>query len=239
MAQITTSTEFKQWILTELGSPVITIELADAHLQQAIDEAVYDFTRYNYGEGSYRDFLQMELSAGVSEYSLSGQDVNSVVDMILSVGGSGNINMLFTPVNMILSPMDFVRLGNFQILDYHVAMMKLAEIQEYFTVQFVGKYNAGSQTLNVVPTPTESSSVMLEIYKKTSAINLYNNQLVKQLALARAMMIWGRILRKYTITLPGGGTLSGPEILADAKELMETVMGNLKGEGEPPGFFMA
>ena len=239
MAQITTSTEMKQWILTELGSPVITVELADEHLQQAIDEAVYDFTRYNYGEGSYKDFLQINLSAGVSEYSLSGYEVNSVVDMILSVGGNGNINQLFTPVNMILSPMDFVRLGNFQILDYHVAMMKLSEIREYFTVKFEGKYNAGSQTLNVIPTPTENSPVMLEIYKKTSSVKLYNNQLVKQLALARAMMIWGRILRKYTITLPGGGTLSGPEILSDGKELYEDVIGRVKGEGEPPGFFVA
>lgn len=239
MAQINSVAEFKTWILQELGYPVITIELADAHLQQAIDEAVYDFTRYNYGEGNYRDFLRLELSAGVSTYDLSGSNVNDVVDMILSVGGTGNINMLFTPTNMILGPMDFVKLGNFMMVDWHMAMMKLAEINEYFTIKFIGKYNTGSQQLKVIPTPTENTSVMMEIYKKETAINLYNNQLVKKLALAKAMMIWGRILRKYTITLPGGGSLSGPEVLSDGKELLEQTMELIKGESEGIGFFVA
>jgi hypothetical protein len=239
MAQLNSAADFKQWILTELGSPVITIELADAHLQQALDEAVLDFTRYNYNEGNYRDFLALNLSAGISTYDLSGAGVSDVVDMIMSVGGQGNINMLFTPSNMILGPMDFVKLSNFMIVDWHIAMMKLAEINEYFTVKYIGKYNSGSQTLKVVPTPTENSSVMMEIYKKESAINLYNNQLVKKLALAKAMMIWGRILGKYTITLPGGGTLSGPEIKADAKDLYEEAIGAIKNESEPPGFFVA
>lgn len=239
MAQLNSAADFKQWILTELGSPVITVELADAQLQQALDEAVLDFNRYNYGEGNYRDFLLLELSAGISSYDLSGTGVNDVVDMIMSVGGQGNINMLFTPANMILSPMDFVKLSNFMIVDWHIAMMKLAEINEYFTVKYVGKYNTGSQQLKVIPTPTERSRVMMEIYKKETAANLYNNQLVKRLALAKAMMIWGRILRKYTITLPGGGTLSGPEVLADGKEMYEEVMGLVKGEGEPPIFIVA
>ncbi len=238
MAQITTATEFKQWILTELGSPVITVELADAQLQQALDEAILDFTKYNYSEGNYRDFLSLQLSANVATYDLSGAGINDVVDMIMSVGGQGNINMLFTPSNMILSPMDFVKLSNFMIVDWHVAMMKLAEINEYFTVKYMGKYSTGSQQLRVVPTPTENTTVMMEIYKKETAVNLYNNQLVKKLALARAMLIWGRILRKYTITLPGGGTLSGPEILADGKEMYDLVLQQMKDESEPCGFFI-
>lgn len=239
MAQLNSAADFKQWILTELGSPIITVELADAQLQQALDEAVLDFTRYNYGEGNYKDFLALNLSAGVTTYDLSGSGVNDVVDIIMSVGGTGNINMLFTPSNMILSPMDFVKLSNFMIVDWHVAMMKLSEINEYFTIKFIGKYNTATQQLNIVPTPTENMRVMMEIYKKNTAVSLYNNQLVKKCALSKAMMIWGRILRKYTITLPGGGTLNGPEILADGKEMYEEVMPLIKGEGEPPIFIVA
>jgi len=239
MAQISTAAEFKQWILTELGYPVITVELADVHLQQAIDESVNDFIRYNYGEGSYKAFVGLTLSAGVTEYSLSGSGINGVVDIIMSIGGTGNINMLFTPSNMILSHMDFVKLSNFMLVDWHIAMMKLAEINEYFTIQFLAKYNAAQEKLIVTPTPTENTAVMMEVYKKESAVALYNNQLVKRLALSKAMMIWGRILRKYTITLPGGGTLNGPDVFAEGEKIYEEVMGLIKGEGEPPGFFVA
>ena len=239
MSQINSVQDFSQWIKEELGFPVITIELADVHLQHAIDEAIADFTRYNYNEGNYKDYMILNLSANVADYNLSGSGVNNVVDIVLSIGGSGNINTLFTPVNMILSPMDFVRLGNFQIMDYHIAMMKLAEITDYFTVQYNGKYNTGSQILRLTPTPTENMRVMMEVYKKETAINLYNNQLVKKLALAKAMIILGRILRKYTINLPGGGTLTGPEILADGKELYTEVMELMKSESEPPTFFVA
>lgn len=236
---ITSVADFKQWIKEELGFPVITIELADVHLQHAIDEAVAEFTRYNYNEGNYKDFMTLQLSAGQANYSLSGSGVTNVVDIIMSVGGSGNINALFTPVNMILSPMDFVRLGNFQIMDYHIAMMKLSEITEYFTIKYTGEYHTGSETLHLTPTPSENMQIMMEIYKKETAINLYNNQLIKKLALAKAMIILGRVLRKFQINLPGGGTIAGPEILADGKELYAEAMQSIKEESEPCGFFVA
>jgi hypothetical protein len=239
MAQITSVEEFKTFILQELGHPVITVELADVHLQQSLDEAIYDFSRYNYSEGNFKDFLIVNLSANQAVYDLSGSGVNDVVDIILSTGGSGNINTLFTPVNMILSPMDFVKLGNFQIVDYHVAMMKLSEIVDYFTITYKADYNQSTQKLRLTPTPPEDSQIMIEVYKKESAINLYNNQLVKKLAVARAMIIWGRILRKYSITLPGGGTLNGTDILADGKEMLEETLTLIKGESEPPSFFVA
>lgn len=241
MADITSLAEMKTWILTELGHPVITVELHDSHLQHAIDEAVNAFTRYNYGEGNGKDFLALSLSANVANYDLSGSGINNVIDIIMSVGGSGNINMLFTPTNMILSPADFVKLTNFQIVDWHMAMMKLSEINEYFTVRFRGEYNPTSQSLKVIPTPTENMNVMMEVYKKSTALNLYNNYLVKRLALAKAMMIWGRILRKYTINLPGGGTIDGASLLADGKELEAEVMPLIQGEGETTNslFFVA
>lgn len=240
MAQINSLEDFKYWIKAELGFPVITIELCDeVHLQHAIDEAVAEFTRYNYNEGNYKDFLLLNLSAGVADYNLSGSGLSNVVDIIMSIGGSGNINTLFTPVNMIMSPMDFVRLGNFQIMDYHIAMLKLEEIKEYFTIQYNAKYNTGSQVLKLTPTPSENMRVMMEVYKKETAINLYNNQLVKHLALAKALIILGRILRKFTINLPGGGTINGTEMLSEGKELYAEAMIDIKGESEPPGFFIA
>jgi hypothetical protein len=236
---ITTYQEFKTFILTELGSPVITVELADVHLQQCIDEAINDFFKYNQGAASYKDFIRIEISAGVSSYDLSGSGINDVCDILLSTGGNGNINALFSPINMMVGPADFARLSKFQLVDYHTAMMKLAEINDYFAVKYQGNFSQATETLRLIPTPIENQAVMLEVYKKESAQSLYNNQLVKKLAVARAMLIWGRILRKYSITLPGGGTLTGADILADGKEMYDAVIQLMIDESPPADFYVA
>jgi hypothetical protein len=50
------------------------------------------------------------------------------------------------------------------------------------------------------------------VYKKQPIQNLYNNPLVKKLCVARVKKLWGLILGKYKIQIPGGGTSNGDSI---------------------------
>ena len=52
------------------------------------------------------------------------------------------------------------------------------------------------------------------------------------------MKMWGRILKKYNVTLPGGATINGADIYNDGVAEEEKVMERIYSEGEHPSFFI-
>lgn len=235
---VTTLSEFRDHIKRELGSPVITVELANEQLDQIIEDSIQDFTRYNYGEGLHKDYVVLNLIKDQTDYSLSGTDIEDVVDLILSVGSDGGINTLFSPQNMLLSYEAIANVSNYHLADYYTAMTALKEIMNTFGLQFRVDYIQPQSLLRVVPTPTSNLTGLMEVYKRETAINLYNHTLVKKLATARAKVLWGTILGKYTIQFPGGGTANGTEIKADGQAMEEKAFDAIRNESESPDFFV-
>ena len=238
MAKITSLTDFKTYLYSMLGRPVITIELSESQMENIIYDTVQDFQRYNASEGSYEDYMVIDLSGGVMYYDLSGTNVEGVVDMLLSVGSQGNINVLFSPVNMLLGGNSgIMNLMQYGMADYYSAMMYLREITNTFSVKYTLNYNAELERLTVTPTPTESLRGMLKVYKRNVSEQIYNHPLVKKLALARCKVLWGRNIGKFTITLPGGGTYNGMEIKSEGEAEEEEFLTAMKQESEPIDFF--
>lgn len=240
---------FKDYILRKLGMPVINVELHDSQLTDVIFDSVQDFQRYAYSEGSYPDYLVFNLSAGVSTYDLSGSNIEDVYDIQLSVGPDG-INTLFSPTNLLLGS-DLAGMGGIPganatnnstpglaIAGFDIAMMYIKEIQAAFGKNYRVDYRPQTQKLMVVPTPTTSGTGLLSIYRNEDAIALYSNPLVKKLAVARAKIQWGSHLKKYNMTLPGGGTMTGQDIYNEGKADETEILDQIRGESEPPDFFI-
>jgi hypothetical protein len=238
MARITNITDFKNYLKSMLGSPVITVELSEAQYENIIYDTIQDFQRYNYNEGSYKDYIVIDLSAGQMYYDLSGTNVEGIIDLYLSVGSQGNINVLFSPVNMLLGGnAGVMNLMQYGMADYYSAMMYLREITNTFSVKYNLNYNPTQERLTVTPTPEEAMRGMLEVYKRETSENLYNHTLVKKLALARCKVLWGRNIGKFAITLPGGGTMNGSEIRSEGEAEEEKLMNDISNESEPIDFF--
>ncbi len=238
MATITTLDGFVSYIKVKLGDPVVCVELDDSQIEQCIEDVIQEFQRYNSGEGNYEDYMTLTLTSGVDEYSLSGSDVLNAIDFKLS-SVAGQLNTLFSPINFALS--DFLAQGvitSMGLINYHTAMTVVKEIDNYFGVRFRVDFRPATQTVKVIPTPNEEYMGVIHVYRAETAVNLYNNPLVKRLAVARCKILWGEILSKITMTLPGGGTLNGAEIIARGKEEEEKALADIKDEGEPPTFFI-
>lgn len=239
MAKITSITEFRSYLLSMLGSPVITIELAQEQMDNIIYDTIQDFQRYNYSDGSFRDYLVIDISANQITYDLSGTNVEAVVDLMLSTGSQGNINVLFSPVNMLLGGgSGIMNMTNYALGDYYSAMMYLKEITNTFSVKYNVAYNSTKEQLTITPTPTENMRGMIEIYRREISETLYNHPLVKKLALARCKVLWGRNIGKFTVTLPGGGSYNGIEIRSEGEAEEEDIMNKINQESEPCDFFM-
>jgi hypothetical protein len=79
---------------------------------------------------------------------------------------------------------------------------------------------------------------MIALYKRTRAEYLYNNRLVKKLAVARCREQWGMHIRKYSVTLPDGITLNGDPLVSEGREDAEKWYNRMYEESEPPDFMI-
>ena len=251
MARIVTLAGMKSYISKNLGSPVIQVEIADTQYDMIIDDTIQLFQKYHTGEGNYLDYIGFTVSAGVSAYSTSGLDLASTIDFNLSTGTDG-INTLFSPTHQVLYQ-DWVVLGNYpggsggsnsqysgmNLTGYEIAMQTLNDVRDTFSIMYHAQYSDARQEILITPTPATAGTGLLTVYRKESAENLYNDDIVKRLAVAKAMVQWGRNLGKYEMTMPSGGTIKGSEILSEGKELLEKIMEDMRMESEPLGFWIA
>jgi hypothetical protein len=221
-----------------VGQGVLNIQMSVEQLNQCIEKSIQTFQRYNHGEGTYEDFLVLTISAGVSAYSLAGSNVSDVIDFDLAnATQSTNINHLFSPANMVLgSPFTVFNDGQgMAISNYQVMMNYLETINDVFGISFRYDYRELQETLVITPTPTESGHALIKVFRKESSSLLYNHLLIKDLSVALAKQIWGKILSRYgSMALPGGGEnfSFGSKLWDEGKEEQKDIEMRMKNEGE-------
>jgi len=252
MARITTLTDFRNYLKLTLGQPVILVEIADEQYDQIIEDSVQDFQRYTYGEATYRDVLTIAISAGTSAYQLDPEVIDSVFDISLSKN-SHDINTLFTATHTLLYN-DFINGsvlgiggassgpaglgGAMSLASYDTAMIYLKEIEDHFSRKYTADFNPNSGILRVWPTPNENCVALLQLFKKETAINLYNNPLLKKLARARCMILWGVHTGKYSSQLAGGSTINSAMFLEKGERDEAAALEAIRMESEPPVFYI-
>lgn len=257
MARIETLTQMKNYVLTKLGYPVINIEISDAQLEQEIEDTIQDVQRYLYDEGTYRDYFLLQTSAGVQDYAVSAvrdyttsatlDNVQHVWDFSVSFGMDG-INTLFSPAHILLYN-QYVEQGSYPggpgaggcglvLANYYTAMQYLDLINEMFGKMYSVDYIPGQQIIRITPTPSEALIGVLILWRAEAAQNLYNNPLVKKIAVARAGMRWCRNLLKYGGQLPDGLTINVDAYLQDYKADEEKWLDRLYDESHPPDFIV-
>lgn len=249
---ITSMEEFRAYIKQELGAPVVCVEVSNDQLNNAINKAYKYFSRYMYGEGLYEDFIKLQVTSGTSAYSLSG--IEDAMDIDFS--SCCNLNALFTPANLFTQPYishsnynsfgsslngnyGYNATGGLELAEWDIAMGYLKDWKERFCKTYRVDYRQGPGILQLVPTPMTSGTALIRVYKKESAMDLYNHIFFQELACAFARIQWGNNIGKYSITLPGGGTMNGAEILQFGIAERDRILERLETEGEPNDFYVA
>lgn len=151
----------------------------------------------------------------------------------------GGINTLHSAENLLLS--DWARnLTNSSsgIVGWNTAMTYLKQVDNEFGARFTAEMHEPSHTLTITPTPKFSCFGLMQIWQKSEVWTLLNNPLVLDLMEAYALMQLGRILNKYSVTLAGGGQLNGSDFYTQGKDLYDMTMERIRGEADPPLFFI-
>jgi hypothetical protein len=261
MAKITNLAEMKSYVLRQLGYPVINIELSNDQLEDAISDVVQDFQRYNYDEGSFREYFLLQTSAGVSDYAVSAiqdyetsatiENVQDVVDFTIGFGNDATgINTLFSPSHVLLYE-QYVNQGGYPggpfagggygmvLAGWQSSMIYLDMINEMFGKMYTADYIPGREVIRIVPTPQSTMVGVLQYYRREYSQYLYNHPLVKKVSVARAGIRWGRNLSKYGGQLPDGLTIEAQSIIQEYKEEYDKWIERFWEESQPPDFIVA
>jgi len=253
MARITSKQELKSYILHMLGYPVMQVELdttLDGQVDMIIDNAIQDFQELNSSEGNYLHYTSILVSAGVSEYSLSGHNIEAIYDLDLAMDLYG-INVLFSPEHILLYD-QWVNKGNYPggpgsrssqntglvITEYQIAMQYVEQVKVMFGKQHTAKWHKEREILQIIPPPKQCGVGMIALYKRTEAEYLYNHRLVKKLAIARCKELLGLHIRKYGATLPDGITINGDALVSEGREDAEKWYNRIYEESAPPDMFI-
>jgi len=207
---IKTREELKEWILDELGYPLITVELTDHQLDNSINDALELYTEY-------ADLQEQYIMVPLSDYvegvglSLSAYNVRSIftMDETLTAG----INTLFSVENQMLNngtfPVKWGAQGSF--LTYELASQFMDMAKRMLCQKFDFNFNVRRQNLVLYPDPIQqhrNGHVVLGVKVVPPEEDLVGEQYVKRLAIAKAKITLGNVRKKFEgVQLPGGGTI--------------------------------
>lgn len=226
--QIQNVAQFVAYVKGQLGSPMICVELADSTILDIMRDMVQYVWRYYYKEGSYRDYLCMELIPGKTHYKLC-QELESVVDFQTS-NWLGNINELFTASHNILY--DTMMSKNFSynglcygdssygdvMGNFNATMVWLEQVKFDLGECYQVSYNQKEKELSVWPTPRKKVHGLMEVVKRQKSCHIFNDYWYKELVVTKCGMIWTDALRKYSMTIAGGGTINADSKYSSYKE---------------------
>ena len=247
------------WILRTMGHPHITIELTADHLNDCIDDAVEEFTKYVQQERAYMAFdleqypAGIELSGGI--VSGAGFDVPHNVTGIyaleaftLAEGSTviGSENTIFSLPNQLWNlpgftghPNAFTSPGSF--VTYEAAKQFLDLTQKLTASEFYFEFNPRTHKLVLTPDPsvyTLKGHVAIGVTTIRPDEQQYGESWVKRYALAMAKMRLGTIRSKWaSVNLMATGTVDTSmkeEGLSERDALRE----ELWNENQTPTFFI-
>lgn len=252
MAIPNTRDELIDYCLRALGSPVIEINVADEQIEDRVDEALQWF-REHHPDGSRRFYLshQMTQTDIDNRYIDLGTDVMCVVRMFPVENVTASTNFFDIKYQMMLN--DITDLNNYagDIAYYEQMQQHLSLLDMKLSGVPIINFDRQGSRLHFYHSKEDfvvGNYIMLEVYADidpdTGVLadynSLWNHKFLKNYTTALIKRQWGINMSKFEgMTLPGGVTISGRQILEDANQDIENVMTKFREEEDiGPAFFV-
>jgi len=225
MAQPTSRTEFKEWVLRKIGAPVIQINVSDEQVEDRIDEAI-DFWRDYHYNGSQLIYLKHQVTQddidngyiALPERLLGISGIFNLESSISTGGGIFNVQYQFVLNNL-------EDITGYNVSNYYMAMSHLEFLQEMLVGKPMIRYNKHVNRLYIDADKsalTVGNYIIVEAYDiidDSSYNDVWTDRWLQNYASALIREQWGLNLTKFDgMQLVGGVTFNGANILAEARE---------------------
>ena len=256
MAKISNRNDFRDYVLRRLGYPVIEINVDDDQIEDRIDDGLQLFREYA-ADGQLRVFQPVLITQAMVDAKSIDLNAalpavaNRILDVVkvFMIGDStSNVNFFDIKYQMRLNDLADLATGVGDLAYYEHMQQYLSMIDLKLTGQPQIQFSRHSGTLNIAGDLRDGGDIkvgdyiMLEMFveEAESVGGVYNNLFMKNYVTAILKKQWGENISKFEgMTLPGGVTLNGRQLIDDAKEEIEREIEKRRNEYDnPPNFFV-
>ena len=256
MAKISNRNDFRDYVLRRLGYPVIEINVDDDQIEDRIDDGLQLFREYA-TDGQIRIFQPVLITQAMLDVKSINLDtalpaiagrILDVVKVFMIGDSTSNVNFFDIKYQMRLNDLADLATGVGDLAYYEHMQQYLSMIDLKLTGQPQIQFNRHSSNLFIQGDmgPTGDIKVgdyiMIEMFIELNEDvgGVYNNLFMKNYVTAILKKQWGENISKFEgMTLPGGVTLNGRQLIDDAKEEIEKEIEKLRNEYDnPPNFFV-
>jgi hypothetical protein len=236
--EVTSKTEFRQYIREMLGYPVIDIEITDTQLDHCIREALELFRDHAYDGLSLR-FQELSLTAGTSAYTLAHN-----VDSIYALYDTQTISLDGVFPKKLVANFYGNSVNQADLLSLHITRDYLSTLDFMLKIKIPFDYNATTKQLYLLKTLTADQTVGIVYYEigdwSDENSLIFDHHWVKKFSVARSKLLWGNSLSKFGTGsfLPQGLQLNSERIISEAEQEVQTLMEELyMNHSAPLDFF--
>ena len=234
--------DVKRYLLLELGYPNVEVELCDEQLEMAIRDTMDDFTRFN--AFNLMRFWRLSLRSAQAEYDLPSdlRVVRDVTTMKLT-----EFDSLFG-TDVLVNPL-YLRNAKEAYQDVLTFWLSEAAFNNWRTVYGLNTtwdLIEGGKRIRIYPVPAADYVCIIKgtYSPELGSIDAQTlgtkAELFRRMALARAMMILGRIRGKRVSgwrSSEGNVILDGDQLRQEGQAMLDAAREELKSSGRPLGFY--
>lgn len=231
---ITTKEQLKDYILEELGSPQLNVELTDNQIYHNIEKAVQKFTTFSF-DGETTKFLKFECK-GRGDYH-----VDPSVDEIIRVEETSvfsvfDLQGFYVDQNLV----NFIMTNNSVAVSYLCTLSATRSLLEkFFKHQVAYEFNSHKGLLRIFE--DFEGPLLVECkcrYIPDEYDKIYDFPWVKEYSVELCRLTQSVVLGKYTQNLVGGSTVNWDSIRSLAQENIQKLEERLREEFVEPAPFL-
>jgi hypothetical protein len=230
--------ELKQYVLRQLGHPILRVEVASAQLDDCVDEALKTFYECHY-DAVDAGYIAVSVSAGTQSYTLS-ESVLEVLECLNIENLSSSATWIDDEPLLLMRPTTLAEpCDYYDMVSVEVYRQRMQLIDDMYKTTVLFEFNSMSKRLTFPETPSGTGTRILKILQKSDA-HLTNQTVdslwLKKYATALTRIQWGVNLSKYEgAQLPGGVSINAAGILQKGEDDKEKLLIELDDKyTEPP-----
>lgn len=229
--------ELAHSIRSQLGYPVVEVELTPYQLDTAIQGALESFRKRS-SMAYRREFFFLDIEAQQQKYLLTNKQIgyNTIVAVTSAhrVTSAFLSNALGGGVHGQIAVQQLYGMGKMDLTSFHLVAQYIDTMQDMFATRLVFNWNETNRTLGFFQSFHHPEQVLLDCQVERTEQDLmtdrYTKTWIERYALAESMTILARIRGKYASGLPGAGggvSLDAADLMATAEGYRQDLMAQL------------
>jgi len=229
--------ELFRYVRSQLGEPIIPVELTDEQIEDCLSESVY---WYNY----YRNFEEKVTYTNLSGNNAVGYDIpaavdtNSIMEIILRprfpfmyyAGREDLISNLYMQYIFQRFKAGYTT----HLADYYITLSTEADLNIVLGTQV--KWEVREGKLFIWPDPHGGMSIGIRYASALTLAEINTNRFIRKFVLAEAKIVLGGIRSTFKSGIPMGSDmaqLNGEDLIAQGNTEKAELMDQLRKMGEP------